>query len=137
MSATVGRVLIVDDDPDVLEMLRLYLTDGPFEVMTAISGADAVAVARRHRPDAVLLDITAPADGMSRAEAVRALSVVDPSMAVVVVTANRDDMAKRDVATTFDYVLKPFDFDVLDDTIMAAVTAGARSAWPARRAIAS
>jgi DNA-binding response OmpR family regulator len=137
MSAALGRILIVVDEPDVLEMLRLYFTDGRFEVTTAASGADALTVARGDRPDAVLLDIATPARGMDRMVVVRALRALDPSIAVVVVTSHRNEIVASEAHTigAFDYVPKPFDFDVLDGIMMAAVAAG--RAWPPRSAIAS
>lgn len=134
MSETLGRILIVDDEPDVLEMLRLYFADGRFEVMTAAGGADAVSIACRHRPDAVLLDIATPPGGMDCLQTLCALQTMDPGIAVVMVTASRHEMVGRD---TFDYLPKPFDFDVLDGIMMAAVAAGAGCAWPASTAIAS
>jgi DNA-binding NtrC family response regulator len=139
LSETLGRILIVDDEPDVLEMLRLYFAGGRFEVMTASGGAEAVSVARRVRPHAVLLDVRTPPGGMDRVQAVRAFQAVDPRIAVVMATRSRDDVAGREAQTigAFAYVPKPFDFDVLDDVMMAAVAADLAGARPWRTAIAS
>jgi two-component system, OmpR family, response regulator len=138
MSQLRGRILIVDDEPDVLEMLRLYLSDGRFDVMTARNGAEALTIARRHRPDAVLLDLIMPLNGMDDVQVLRALRTMDTSIAVVIVTANPNETPGRDLLTigAFDYVSRPFDFDRLDRVMMTAVAAGAHCAAQ-RRAIAS
>ena len=127
MTGTLGRVLIVDDDPDVLEMLRLYLSDGRFEVMTANGGVEAVTIARRHRPDAVLLDVLQATGRMDGLETLRALLSIDATIAVVMVTAYVSEAIGREGMTIggFGYIPKPFDFDVLDRIMRAAVAAGA------------
>jgi len=138
MSKIRGRLLIVDDDPDVLEMLTMYFSDGRFEVMTADRGADAVTIARHHRPDAVLLDLFMPRGGMDGVEILRALRTIDATIAVVMVTANANETLGRDTLAigAFDYVSKPFDFDVLDPIVMAALVTGG-SGWPPGSALAS
>ena len=129
MSDALGRILIVDDEPDVLEMLSVYFSDGRFEVMTAQQGADAVMIANFHRPDAVLLDIFMP--GMDGVKVLRAIRAMDSTIPVVMVTANADEKIAKDTLTmgAFDYVPKPFEFDVLDRIVVAAVAAGADRAW--------
>ena len=131
MSDGLGRILIVDDEPDVLELLSVYFSDGRFEVMTAQQGADAVMIANFHRPDAVLLDILMP--GMDGVQVLRAIRAMDSTIPVVMVTANADEKIARDTLTmgAFDYVPKPFEFDVLDRVVVAAVAAGADRAWSA------
>jgi DNA-binding response OmpR family regulator len=139
MSERLGRILIVDDEPDVLEMLRLYLSDGRFDVMTARGGAEALLMARRHRPDAVLLDIIMPLGGMNEVEVLRALRKMDASIAVVMVTAYVNESIGSESLTigAFDHVPKPFDFDLLDRVMTAAVAAGADFAWSPSSAVAS
>jgi DNA-binding response OmpR family regulator len=139
MTGTLGRILIVDDDRDVLEMLRLYLSDGRFEVMTAHGCAEAVKIARQHRPDAVLLDVLKAVGGMDGLEALRALLGVDATIAVVLVTAYVSETIGREGLTigAFGYIPKPFDFGVLDRLMRAAVAAGARSGRSPGRCIAS
>jgi DNA-binding response OmpR family regulator len=139
LSETLGRILIVDDEPDVLEMLRLYFAGGRFDVVMATSGAEAVSVARRQRPDAVLLDVQTAAGRMDRVETVRAFRTMDPRISIVMVMRDRDDIMGWEAKTigAFDYVPKPFDLDVLDGIVMAAVTAGTACARPWRTAIAS
>ncbi len=54
------RVLIVDDDPNVVRYLEMLLQDQGFETFCAFDGAEALEVARRERPDLVTLDISMP-----------------------------------------------------------------------------
>jgi DNA-binding response OmpR family regulator len=130
MSDVRGRVLIIDDEPQVVDVLTAYFSEaGRYEVMTAHQGADAVMIADFRRPDAVLLDISMP--GMDGIAVLRALRATDSSVPVVMVTANGDEKVAKDALTigAFDYVAKPFNFDVLDRIVVAAVTAGAARDW--------
>jgi DNA-binding response OmpR family regulator len=130
MSDAQGRILIVDDEPDVVEVLTTYFSlDARFEIMTAHQGADAVMIADFRRPDAVLLDILMP--GMDGIQVLRAIRALDPSIPMVMLTANADEKIARDTFTmgAFDYVSKPFDFDVLDRVVTAAVAAGIDRKW--------
>src|SRR5688500_6783573 len=132
MSEGQARILIVDDEPDVLAVLTAFFAEsGRYEVMTAQQGADAVMIANFHRPDAVLLDISMP--GMDGVKVLRAIRAMDSTIPVVMVTANADEKIARDTLTigAFDYVPKPFNFDVLDTIVTAAVAAGAGGEWSA------
>src|SRR5688572_7143926 len=130
MSEWQARILIVDDEPDVLAVLTAFFAEsGRYEILTAQQGADAVMIANFHRPDAVLLDIFMP--GMDGVKVLRAIRAMDSTIPVVMVTANADEKVARDTLTmgAFDYVPKPFEFDVLDRIVVAAVAAGADHAW--------
>jgi CheY-like chemotaxis protein len=68
------RVLVVDDDPDVLASLERGLRLSGFEVFTAVDGAEALRSATETRPDAIVLDINMPVlDGVSVVTALRAM----------------------------------------------------------------
>ncbi len=73
-SSTSPRVLVVDDDPDVLASLERGLRLSGFEVSTAVDGAEALRSATETRPDAIVLDINMPVlDGVSVVTALRAM----------------------------------------------------------------
>ena len=115
MSDAPYRLLIVDDEPEILDVLSTYFSqEGPYEIMTAQHGADAVMLAGFQRPHAVLLDILMP--GMDGVEVLRAIRVMDPTIPVVMVTGNADVKIARDTLTigAFDYVAKPFDCTALN-----------------------
>ena len=92
-----GRILIVDDDPAILEVLSEYFSRTPFDVMTVQQGADAVMIANYYRPDAMLLDILMP--GMDGVKVLRAIRTMDSSIPVVMLTANGDEDVARDTLT--------------------------------------
>src|SRR5208283_237149 len=77
--ATSPRVLVVDDDADVLASLERGLRLSGFEVATAVDGAEALRSATETRPDAIVLDINMPVlDGVSVVTALRARKTAVP-----------------------------------------------------------
>ena len=126
MMESLGRLLLVDDEAPVLEVLNEYFSSQGYAVETASTGADALTVAQHYRPDLVLLDIRMP--GMDGVEVLKKLRELDPDLAVIMVTANEDSALARETLKigAFDYVSKPFDFRYLDRAVSAAlVHAGA------------
>jgi len=68
----IPRILIVDDDPDMVELLRLALTEAGFSVRTATDGQEALRKALRAPPDLVVLDLVLPGmNGFSLCEQLR------------------------------------------------------------------
>jgi two-component system, OmpR family, KDP operon response regulator KdpE len=106
------RVLVVDDEPQILRALAINLRARHYEVVTAPSGADALAAAAKHNPDLVVLDLGLP--DMDGVEVVRGLR--GWSAAPIVILSGRSDSAdKVDAldAGADDYVTKPFSIDEL------------------------
>ncbi|WP_078292835.1 MULTISPECIES: response regulator transcription factor [unclassified Mycobacterium] len=102
------RVLVVDDDADVLASLERGLRLSGFEVNTASDGAEALRCATEHRPDAIVLDINMPVlDGVSVVTALRAM---DNDVPVCVLSARTsvDDRVAGLEAGADDYLTKPF-----------------------------
>jgi len=113
------RVLVVDDDPAVISVLRRGLAYEGFAVDTAASGEDALALARQRPPDLVVLDIMMP--GLDGLEVLRRLRAADPRLPILMLTA-RDapaDQVKGLTEGADDYVVKPFTFEVLVARIRA------------------
>jgi len=112
----VTKVLVVDDDPVIVRLLRVNFEMEGYEVATAGDGVEGLAVARAERPDIIVSDIMMPnLDGLGFAAALRA----DPALAgvpIVLLSAkaqNADIDAGLEVAD--DYVTKPFDpLELLD-----------------------
>jgi len=124
-----GRILIVDDEQTVRDVLAEYFTEQGYAVATAESGRDALKVLESFRPDLVLLDIRMP--GIDGVETLRRLREVAPAVSVIMVTANEDVALARDTLKigAVDYVSKPFDFAYLEQSVMAGlVNASARRA---------
>jgi DNA-binding response OmpR family regulator len=128
--AETGRMLIVDDEAPVREVLSDYFVERRFAVMTAANGEDALAAFARERPDVVLLDVRMP--GLDGLAVLKRLREVDPGVAVIMVTANEDVTIARETLAVgaFDYVSKPFDFEHLDRTVVTAMIHSARPPAP-------
>jgi DNA-binding response OmpR family regulator len=109
------KILVVDDEADILHFLELVLAERGYEVVAAASGQQALAEARTHMPDLVLLDIMMPQ--MDGWEVLRLLRV-DPRTAripVAMVSARTDakDRVQGLQEGAVDYICKPFSLDEL------------------------
>jgi two-component system, OmpR family, response regulator len=107
------RVLVVDDEVNIAELVSMALRYEGFDVSTAHTGAKAVSTARSVGPDAVVLDMMLPDfDGL---EVLRKMRTSDPDLPVVFLTA-RDAVEDRIAGLTAggdDYVTKPFSLEEL------------------------
>ena len=106
-----AKLLVVDDEPNIVELLSASLRYAGFAVATATSGLEAVRVARRDPPDLVLLDVMLP--DMDGFEVLRKLRAGADRIPVVFLTA-RDATEAQVVGLTLggdDYVVKPFRLD--------------------------
>ena len=116
-----ARLLVVDDEATILELLSGSLRLAGFEVMTASSGAEAVRAAASGRPDLVLLDVMMPdGDGF---EALRRIRSGGGEVPVIFLTA-RDEVPDRVEGFAVgadDYVTKPFSLDELLGRIRAVL----------------
>lgn len=105
------RVLTVDDEPSINELLAMAMRYEGWDVSTATTGAGAVAVAREVQPDAIVLDMMLPDfDGL---EVMRRIRTEQPDVPVIFLTA-RDGVADRIAGLTAggdDYVTKPFSLE--------------------------
>jgi two-component system response regulator MtrA len=102
-----GRVLVVDDDPSLAEMLTIVLRNEGFDPVVCNTGDQAMAAFRQYRPDMVLLDLMLPGmDGIDVCKALRAESGVP----IVMLTAKTDtvDIVVGLESGADDYVVKPF-----------------------------
>ena len=119
-----SRVLVVDDERGIRNILRDLLTEGGHEVDLAGSAEEALVLAPSFAPDIVLLDLNLP--GMNGADAARELMVLQPELKIVVVTAHGSIRSAVELtkAGIYDYVVKPFDNDDLLATVERALDAG-------------
>jgi DNA-binding response OmpR family regulator len=106
MLPAVPRVLLVDDDPTMLKLLEVNFTIEGFDVATASSGEDALALAAAAVPDAVVLDLTLPGiSGKETAERLRAAPATAGAALVFLTGRAPEDADVGDVP----FVAKPFD----------------------------
>ena len=112
------KLLIVDDEADLLFILKTFFQAKNFEVHTAQSGEEAIQKVKEIRPHIVLLDIIMP--GMGGLEALKQIKEIDPAVGVIMATAVLDDgAAKQAVALgAYDYVSKPFDLEYMETTVL-------------------
>jgi len=130
-----GVVLIVDDDPDAISMLNAALCEAQMTALVALSGEQALTIARRIRPDLILMDAMMPGmDGFEACQKIKADAVI-AHIPVVFMTglSASEDMVKGFDSGGIDYVTKPIDLKALIARIRAhlvnsRIAAGARQA---------
>jgi DNA-binding response OmpR family regulator len=125
-----GSLLIVDDEPQVADVLRDFLEEHGYAVTCASNGHDALVLASLSRPDVVLLDIRMPdRDGP---EVLCDLVALDSSIPVIMVSGADDEELACALlkAGAFDYVGKPFMLDRLREVVGLAVRVGRRKPLP-------
>jgi signal transduction histidine kinase len=106
------RLLVIDDDPAVCDLMQRVCGKDGFEVLTAANGRDGLAIARAQRPDLITLDIVMPGmDGWDVLEEIRR-DVALARTPVVVVTIV-DDRSRALSLGASEYLLKPIDYDRL------------------------
>ena len=122
MAESRGRILVVDDELNVAQVLAEHLTEQGYEVATAHGGIEALAKIDLEKPQVILLDVRMP--GMDGIEVLRRIRSFDTQVGILMISANDDvELAKQTLAMgAFDYTLKPIDFAYLSravDTMMA------------------
>jgi len=110
-----GGILVVDDDPDLREFLRLMITSIGFEVISAANGQEALDVLEDHDPDLILLDMKMPV--MDGWEFSRALETRGAHPPVVVFTAAPDPAARAAEVHADGWLGKPFELEELEATV--------------------
>jgi len=123
------RVLVVDDQEDILQTTALVLAKGGYEALTATNGFEALETARRERPDLILLDVEMPR--MDGWETLRLLRLDDATVRIpVAMFTILFDLREKVRAMKYgaqDYITKPFSIDDLLGRVarlLAAPSAG-------------
>ncbi len=104
------RILVVDDEPDIIALVVYHLAKAKYKVSSATSGSDALALAKRERPALVVLDLMLPGmSGFDVLEQLRA-DANTASIAVLMLTARKDepDRIRGLELGADDYLTKPF-----------------------------
>jgi CheY-like chemotaxis protein len=125
-----GSLLVVDDESEVVDVLRDFFEGQGYSVNCALNGRDALVLASLSRPDAVILDVRMP--GRSGADVLRDLIAFDDSIAVVMLSGSDEEALARELleAGAFEYVRKPFLLDNVERVVELAVLLGKRKALP-------
>jgi two-component system OmpR family response regulator len=116
-----ARLLVVDDEPNILELLSASLRFAGFDVATASNGNDALKVAETYRPDLVVLDVMMP--GIDGFEVVRRMRKEEQRVPVLFLTA-KDAIEDKITGLTLggdDYITKPFSLEEVIARIRAVL----------------
>ena len=112
------RILLVDDDPEIIEALRYALESKGFKILIARDGNQGLAMAEREDPDLVILDMMMPKrSGFLVLEKLRRTHAVP--VRVIMITANEGSRHKAyaEMLGVDDYIRKPFAMDRLLDSV--------------------
>jgi len=116
-------ILVVDDDPPIVTLMRALLREFGFDPLTATSGAEAIEIARAHPPALVLLDKNMP--GMNGADVARALRADPAFEGLPILILSGEPMSSAELAEmrADGAVMKPFDVTALVEQIRKYVNA--------------
>ncbi len=119
------KILLVDDEPNILQFLELGLQNEGFEVSCASNGPAAITLMKQFQPHVVILDVMMP--GMDGFEVCRMLKKME-NVAIIMLTARDevDDRVKGLNLGADDYMVKPFSFEEL----LARIYARVRNQYP-------
>jgi DNA-binding response OmpR family regulator len=118
-SAPGRTVMVVDDDREIVEMTRMILEDGGYQVIPAVSGEEAIRGAVERRPSLILLDINMP--GMDGWETLKILKIDEATREIPVamfsIKLEVRDKLQGLKQGAFDYITKPFSYDEILDRV--------------------
>jgi two-component system alkaline phosphatase synthesis response regulator PhoP len=129
MSSEKTRILLVDDEPDILEFISYNLNKEGFEVFTSTNGRDAVKIANKEKPDLIILDVMMPdLDGIETCRIIRESSELK-NVLIAFLTARNEDysqIAGFDAGAD-DYINKPIKPRVLVSRVKAILRRAGKS----------
>jgi len=117
-----GRILVVDDEPDLVTILTKYFTDAGYTVDAASHGGDALIAVSQYQPDVVVLDVMM--EGLDGVQVLQRIRSLDPAIRVIMITGSNDASLKPTTMSmgAFAYVSKPVSLQHLHDAVSAAFT---------------
>lgn len=117
------KILAVDDELDVLLIVKAALQSEGYQVETANNGPDALMLAKDIQPDLIMLDVMMP--GMTGFDVLHALKANDATALIPVImltgVSERSKMVEAIGSGTAYYIVKPFDFDDLMDKVKTVI----------------
>lgn len=120
MDTTGKKIVYIEDEPEMIDLVKLILTRKGYQVIGAVGGQEGLDMIREHSPDLVLLDLMMPdIEGWDVYQQLRA-DAETQNIPVIVVTAKAQDIDKvlgLHIAKVDDYISKPFSPQLLVDSI--------------------
>ncbi|HKI86045.1 MAG TPA: response regulator [Thermoanaerobaculia bacterium] len=130
-----AKILIADDEADVVETVRFRLESEGFEVVTAVNGLEALGAARVHQPDLVILDVMMPGENGYRVARMlredQEAGVYEETLRILLLTARdlRKDPEREKTLMEFSgadrAIYKPFELDDLVEAVHGLLSLGA------------
>jgi len=117
MTESPSRMLVVDDEVEICDFLKMFFEERGYEVETAVTGAEALEKTRAFRPDIILLDIKIPViDGLEVLKRVKALY---PETSVIMVTAIETNEKINEALRlgADNYITKPLSLEYLENDV--------------------
>lgn len=115
------RILLVDDEPDILEIITYNLSAEGYQVITAENGLEAIEMARLHKPHLIILDVMMPEmDGIEACDRIRKIPELEETV-ITFLTARSEDYSQMAgfEAGADDYITKPIKPKVLMSKVKA------------------
>lgn len=106
------RILVVDDEPDIVTLIKSRLEANGYEVVSAYNGKDGIEKAEETKPDMILLDLMMPImDGYEAGQKLKENPATKEIPIILFTAASAEEVAKKGAETieAIDYVVKPFD----------------------------
>ncbi|MFH1683780.1 MAG: response regulator [Candidatus Margulisiibacteriota bacterium] len=112
------KILVVDDEQAVCDVLKKFLGKKGYTGLTALSGQEALEIIKNEKPKIVLLDIRMPE--MNGIEVLKKIREIDQQIGIVMITAvHEEETAKKCIKLgAYDYITKPFGLEYLENVLM-------------------
>ena len=126
MAKEAYTILIIEDEPDISELIEYSLTQSGYNIIVSDNGEKGIEVTRKHSPDLILLDLMLP--GINGIDVCRILKndndTSDVSIIMLTALGQEEDIIKGLETGADDYVTKPFSFPVLEARIQSVLRRG-------------
>jgi len=106
------KILVVDDEPDIVILIKSRLESNGYEVIGAYNGKEGIEKAKEFKPDMILLDLMMPImDGYEAGEILRNEEETKDIPIILFTAASAEEVSQKgtDIIAAVDYVVKPFD----------------------------
>ena len=115
-----AKILVADDEESVRSILKKFFTGKNYDVEMASSGREAIEKLETYDPNLLLLDLQMP--DMSGEEVLKHINDNNLKVGVIIITGHPGTIKDRKLLNrTYDYIVKPFDLDYLNSTVLTKV----------------